>query len=807
MPFPAPQPLPVDSLLPEIAASLKASPNLVLESPPGTGKTTRVPAALLDPPAGRVLVLEPRRLAARMAAARVAFERGERLGRTVGYQVRFEEVRGPSTRLLFLTEGVLLRRLLSDPLLGGVDAVVLDEFHERHLDGDLALALLRRLQRERRPELRLVVMSATLAAAPLAAHLSGCRVIRSEGRLHEISTRYTPHSSRPLEDEVACALEKALAEGIDGHVLVFLPGAREIRRAGRACEGAARRAGMAVMALHGDLSLDEQARVLEPSDQTKLILSTNVAESSVTVDGVTVVIDSGLARVAANSPWSGLPSLNVARISKASAIQRAGRAGRTRPGRVFRLYSEEDFLRRPDRDLPEIQRRELSEHTLGLLAMGVSWEELPLLDAPPPAAVAAAGELLRRLGAADERGRLTPSGRRMSRSPLHPRLARLILEGERRGAEEDACAVAALLSAGARLTGQPHAGPSDLLALADGDWPDKARRLFQQIRRRGKPGGPARGRDDTALRISVLAAFPDRVARRRQARDLLLAGGGSAILAETSVVTDAEFLVAVEVEDRADLGRPLVRLASAIEPGWLIDLFPERVREHDRVEWNRAAERAEGVSALRFDAITIQESRGAPDPDRAAALLAEKAIEAGPERFCDPEEFRAYLARAAFAAKHSSVKPLTQEDVEEALRALASGLRSFAELEAAARAGGLLRALDARLGADALRALDTAAPARIRLPSGRSARVHYGPHQPPWIASRLQDFFGLRETPRVAGGRVPLVLHLLAPNQRPVQTTTDLTGFWQRLYPRVRRELSRRYPKHAWPEDPLGCVK
>ena len=360
--------LPIDALLPRI---LETPGNLVIEAPPGAGKTTRVPPALLVRERSDVLVLEPRRLAARLAARRVASELGERVGETVGYQVRFEDVSGPRTRLRFLTEGVLTRRLLSDPTLDRRRHVILDEFHERHLETDLALALLRRLQGKRR-DLKLIVMSATLDAAPIAEYLGGCPILRSEGKLYELAIEYTPHSPAPLEEQVAAALERLVQSGLTGDVLVFLPGAAEIRRAARALEPLASRLGLLVLPLHGDLSPAEQDRAVSPADRPKVILSTNVAESSVTIEGVTAVIDSGLARVAADSPWTGLPSVEVRRISQASATQRAGRAGRTAPGRVIRLYSAEDFHRRPAADVPEILRRELSQMVLQLRAMGIA---------------------------------------------------------------------------------------------------------------------------------------------------------------------------------------------------------------------------------------------------------------------------------------------------------------------------------------------------------------------------------------------------------------------------------------------------
>jgi ATP-dependent helicase HrpB len=687
---------------------------------------------------------------------------------------------------------VLTRRLLSDPTLERVSTVVLDEFHERHLEGDLALALLRRLQRTRRPDLKLVVMSATLDAAPIAAYLGGARILRSEGRRHPLAIEYTPHSAAPHEEQVAAALER-LAAGLDGHVLVFLPGAAEIRRAQSACAAISRRRGWQLVPLHGDQPPEEQDRAVAPSRQTKVILSTNVAESSITIEGVNAVIDSGVARIAGHSPWSGLPTLEVARISQASANQRAGRAGRTGPGRALRLYPLEDFARRPAQDTPQILREDLAPTALLLGAMRLKFADLDWLDAPPPEAIAHAEALLRQLGATGD------IARDMARYPVHPRLSRLIVEACRRGVEREGGTVAGLLSAGERLPDRPdHATRSDLLVLLEGEWSPRAAQIVRQLgggRRR-----PNRENED-ALLLSVLTAFPDRIARRRQGPDLQLAGGGSAQLAANSTVTQAELMVAVEAEDRKDQKAPLVRLASAIEPEWLLDLFPDRLRETEQLEWNRAAERVEAATSLMFDEIAIETRRAPPDPEAAGGLLAKKAVEAGLARFADPEELDAFLERSRFAAQHAAIPA---PDPEAALRALAVGMKSFAELEAATRNGGLVRALEQQLAPASRRLLEEVAPARLRLARGREVKVHYEANQPPWIASRLQDFFGMRQTPTVARGAVPLVVRLLAPNQRPVQMTSDLAGFWQRLYPQLRKELGRRYPKHSWPENPLA---
>lgn len=795
--------LPIDNLLGGIVGSLRKQPNLVIEAPPGAGKTTRVPPALMEAFPGKILVLEPRRLAARLAARRVASERGEPAGRTVGYQVRFDEVCGPDTRLLFLTEGVLTRRLLTDPRLDGASVVVLDEFHERHLESDLALALLLRLQRTERPDLRLVVMSATLDASAVAAHLGGCPVVRCQGQRYELRITYTPHSAAPLEDQVTAALESLLREGLAGDILVFLPGAAEIRRAARACQPLAARAGLLLLPLHGDLPPEEQDRAVAPARSRKLILSTNVAESSVTIEGVTAVIDSGLARVPVDSPWTGFPSLTVKRISRAAAIQRAGRAGRTAPGRLIRLYSEEDFARRPEKEVPEILRRELSQVVLYLLAMGLNDpSSLPWLDSPPEPSVSSARALLERLGAVGPDGALTPDGRRMVQYPLHPRLGRLILEAESRGAGWDGCRIAAALSAGERLTGPAaHGGRSDVLALLDQEWAPQTVQALEQLMREIRPRRSHPPNDEPLL-ISILAAFPDRVAHRRQDRKLMMAAGDMAVLADSSGVRD-EFLVAVDIEERNRRNAPLVRLASGIDPAWLVDLFPDRVHERHQVEWNKSRERVEVRSALVYDGLVIEESRvGARATEEAERLLTAKALEVGWASFCNAAAVTELQARLEFSAQFAELPTFTEHAITEAFRSMCVGISSFAELRERMAGTGFLEKLLGRLTPAQRRALDKLAPERLRLPGGRCAKVHYAAGQTPWIASYLQDFLGMRETPCIGGGRVPLVVHLLAPNRRPVQTTTDLEGFWQRLYPELRRQLMRRYPKHAWPENP-----
>ncbi|TMA20342.1 MAG: ATP-dependent helicase HrpB [Deltaproteobacteria bacterium] len=747
----------MDAVVPELLDRLQKHAAVVLEAPPGAGKTTRVPPALLDEIEGEIVVLEPRRLATRAAARRVASEIGERVGETVGYQVRFEDVRG--RRLQYVTEGILARRLLGDPDLRGVGAVVLDEFHERHLPGDLALALVQRLL----PRVKLIVMSATLDSGPLAKHL-GVPVVRSEGRRFPVEIEYSEKPGR-LANQVAAAVRKLTVPGTAGDVLVFLPGAAEIRQCTESCEEIARHRDLLLVPLHGDLPGDEQDRALSPADRRKIILSTNVAETSVTVPGVTAVIDSGLARIATHSPWSGLPNLSVAKISRASAEQRAGRAGRTQPGRALRLYSRHDFEARPDHHPPEIERLDLAGMLLDLRAAGLDPWKLPWLDPPPSGALHSAGELLRRLGI------VGPEMEKLcARFPVHPRLSRLIVEAARRGYREAGCTIAASLNE--RTTSSVF----DALELLDQRADVRATR---QLLRFAPPDGERTETRDQALRLALLTAFPDRVAKRRGDEVLLASGGAAQVPSQAPPL-----LVAIDAEERGR-GRIVVRLASAIEPEWLLD-SPE-LHEETELIWEQSRHRVEAITRLRYEQLTLEETRRLPGPEEAieaARILLEHA---------EPPDTAELKARSALVAKYcpeAGIEPLTDDAIARAMREAAKGLTSLKEL----------REAHVPLVRDRA-ALDRLAPEFVALPSGRKLKVEYAEGQPPAVRSRLQDFLGLAKGPAICNGRLPLTLHLLAPNGRAQQVTQDLAGFWERHYPAVRRELMRKYPRHPWPEN------
>ena len=832
--------LPIDERVSEIVAKVRAG-NLVLVAEPGAGKTTRVPRALLDAGMlndGRCVVLEPRRLAARMAARRVAEELSDARDKRVGWQVRFEDTTTAATRVAFVTEGILTRRFVTDPTLKGTSVVELDEFHERHLHADVALALLRRLQKTTRPDLRVVVMSATLDAESVASFLDA-EVMHVSGRRYDVTLDYLDKvEDKPLEALVASAVRSLIARDVSGDVLVFLPGAGEIRRAMESCTDIAARAAADLVALHGDLPAEEQDRAVKPGPRRKIILSTNVAESSVTIEGVGAVVDSGLARVASHSAWTGMPKLVTAKISQASATQRMGRAGRLREGVCVRLYTKYDYETRPKHDVPEIKRADLAETALHLHGLGErDLQAFPWFEAPHAAALDAASRLLRDLQAVDA-GALTEIGKKMQSVPAHPRAARLLLEANARGVGARGAMLAALLGerevrarsrtqirqAGGRSSAPVASGDSDLIArlseleavVALGPTLSRFRqhdldamaaqsvlRATEQLARAvGSDRIPARSLDDEegALLRSTLAAFPDRVGRRARAlgNEIAFSRGGGASMSEDSMVREAQFLVAVDAEERR--GSNVVRLASAIHADWLLEMFPNDVADTESVRFDSKTERVETVSALMYGALALDESRRSDvRSPLVAACLAKEAMARGPASFCDAEALLLLRRRAAFVAQHRPEFPVLDDALlARVVTEACSDLVAFSEL----RDANVVELVRAALSSTERATLERDAPTHVTLPGGRRTPIQYEPGKPPFIESRLQDFFGMKAGPSLVDGRVPLVLHLLAPNQRAVQVTTDLSGFWDRHYPTIRKELMRKYPRHLWPEDP-----
>jgi len=839
--------LPIDPILPEIVRKVAEARCLVLVAPPGAGKTTRVPAALVaagllasEHPA--LVLLQPRRVAARAAACRIAEENGWAVGEEVGYQIRFEKRVGPRTRIRVVTEGILNRQLVADPFLEGVGAVVLDEFHERSLHTDLAIALLREVRESVRDDLILVVMSATMEAGPVAEFLGGAPIVRSEGRAYPVEVRYQGSSTAPLADRVARAVEEVVdGDPGPGDVLAFLPGVEEIRRAARELAGWANRSGVLVLPLHGSLPAEEQDRALRPSDRPKVILATNIAETSLTIDGVATVVDSGMARVASFDPARGLDRLELGRISRASAEQRAGRAGRTRPGRCIRLWSEREHRGLAESDLPEVRRVDLSGAVLALHAWGIAEPgRFGWYEPPDPESLAAAERLLVLLGALDRAGgAITPTGRRLLGVPAHPRVGRLLIEAARSGAVREGASLAALLSEKdilARSFGR-DARPevhseSDLLVRLDrleeaerarfapglrdrGIDPAAARQVawvrddLLRVARRlpGPPvGGPAGFDEETLLRL-ILLAYPDRVVRRRggDGSTGVMVGGRGVRLDPESVVRDAEFFLALDPREdrRGGTTEARVRSASAIRPEWLDDLFPGAVRRGRSVEFDQARRRVVGVSTVAYLDLILREDRNAPvDPDEAGRVLAGALTPEGPALFERDEAAAAWLARLKLRDRllpGEDGPTFGESDWAELVASACAGRRSEEDV----LKGPLLMLLKGRLSYAANRRLDEEVPEALTVPSGNRIKLTYPSDGPPVLAVRLQELFGWSETPRILRGRVPVVLHLLGPNYRPVQITGDLRSFWSDAYFQVRKDLRARYPKHSWPDDPL----
>ncbi|MES2202647.1 MAG: ATP-dependent helicase HrpB [candidate division FCPU426 bacterium] len=808
--------LPVDSILAPLLESLRSHPSAVLTAEPGAGKTTRVPPALADSDlcAGKqVWVLEPRRVAAMMAATRVAEEKGEQPGESVGYHFRFERAESDRTTVLFLTEGMFLRRLQGNPNLNGVAAVILDEFHERSLDADLALAMLSRLRERGRPDLRLLVMSATLDSDAVSEFLGHAPVIHCPGRIFPVEMAYSERDRSDDKEFLERKVYRAMQDlRHQGDVLIFLPGAAEIRRAEARLRGDPALDSSVILPFHGSLSPAQQRQVLGPAPEgrRKIILATAIAETSLTVPGVRVVIDSTLSRRDAFNPWSGLSSLVTVHSSQASMTQRAGRAGREAPGYCLRLCSAAEYGSRARFEPSEIQRADLSAALLQSLAAGFeSLAGLKWLESPPPTHWEAAERLLRDLGAL-ELGALTTKGKAMARAPLHPRLASAALDCGPENSQEkgELCRCLALLSEEkardldfwTALKRYEPSGTALRLMRQLSDWMDQV-----PASKQGTVGWHER------LAKALMTAFPDQVAYARKPSDkrgecrFSLAGGGEAFVRDEAAHFNTGYYLLLEILEQKALGgsgaMPRVLSLLPMDEGWLLDC-PSRLREENKVAWDSERKRVIRESRLLFGGLLLSQGQ-ADDPvsrSKARDLLLAEAKKAGLEAFCPPEQPGRYLARREFALKAASGKgPLLPDG--DALWALIEEGASRCEGFESLRALDVLKlALDSA-GHEGRKFLDTMAPKSLRLPSGREAGIVYEPGKPPSVASRLQDFFGLKDTPRI--GSQPLSLQLLGPNQRPLQITSDLAGFWEREYPRLRKELSRKYPRHAWPENPV----
>lgn len=823
--------LPIDVVLPALREALAQRHEVVLEAPPGAGKTTRVPLALLGEPwlAGQtILMLEPRRLAARAAAERLASELGEKVGETVGYRIRLESRVGPRTRIEVVTEGILARRLQDDPALEGVGVVIFDEYHLRNLDSDLALALClsgRELLRDEQP-LKLLLMSATLEGARLSKVLNDAPVVTSEGRMYPVSTIWgSPHQPGQAIDLRVTDTCLAAIDEQPGSILVFLPGQAEIRRVAEALQAQlSSRPDVMVCPLYGDLDLNAQRAAIDPAPKgsRKIVLATNIAETSLTIEGVRVVVDSGLERVPKFDPRSGMTRLDTQRISKASATQRAGRAGRLEPGVCYRLWSESQHEQMAGYSTPEILQADLAALALQLARWGMTPEEMTWLDQPPAAPFAQARDLLKRLGALDDGGQLTAHGSAMSELPAHPRIAHLLLKGQSMGLGDLACNIAALLGEKDILRGAGADLHTRLSALS-GEQSRRGAGAFQRVKQsarqyrsllRGRASSPVSEPGHPRWTGCLLAfAYPDRIGlqRRASSSEYRLSNGRAAVFAEPDALSKHEWLIVADLGSRQGQREERIYLASDLDPALFDDELADLVRSVDEIDWDEREGVLKAERQLKVGQLVLS-TAPLPNLDEHARSLAlvslvrRKGIELLPWN----PELRQWQARVELLRQldiqqgqaESKWPDLSDAQLIETLETWltpylgkVTRLSHFGQLDLSSIVRNLLPW-------PLPQELETQAPQVIQVPSGSGIRIDYSQH-PPVLAVRLQELFGLSETPRIAQGRQLLTLHLLSPARRPVQVTQDLANFWRSTYAEVKKDLKGRYPKHYWPEDPL----
>ena len=834
--------LPIDEFLPQIVAQLTEHGSLVLTAQPGAGKTTRVPpgillAGILPAHAPRILVLQPRRIAAKAVAARIAEERGWKLGEEVGFQVRMEKRITSNTALRIMTEGILARQLLDDPALDKVGAVILDEFHERSIHSDLTLAMLRQVRQTIRPDLLILVMSATLDAQKVADFLDGAPVLNVPGRLFPVRTVYRSGIDGRLEDRVISAVREALEAENKGHILVFLPGAGEINRCAAAAKALPDARNCKVLTLHGSMPLDLQVAVLKPSHERKIIFSTNIAETSLTIDGVTVVIDSGMVRQASFDAQRGIDRLDLIQISKAAANQRMGRAGRTAPGLSVRLWGELQTKHLKDFEIPEIMRVDLAQSMLTLYA----WDRhgphgFDFFEKPPAERMEAAVELLRELGALEliaDGLRLTEVGKQLLQLPLHPRIGRLLLAAKENGSGALGAIVAALVSerdilSAQRDPGARTSGESDILirvlalaqrhntaqsgtAMFDSGGAYRVRTVADEL---GRIIGVTidvamieRRADFAEIGELLLRAYPDRVCRRRENDSMraVMVGGRGVRMGPGSAVLRAPLFVAVDIQASNTPGDAIVHLASAISRAQLQRMYPEAIREEKTVEISDGRILAYRKVLYR-DLVLEQFADSQSDPEQIQEVAAEYIAEHLAEFMQRDADLRRLCGRLEMLRKAMPDKNIPQISPAGIAALLASGNIDGAALRKVIAGNGLAGVIEASLDYTITRLLAAGAPEQLELPNGRHAALEYRDDGTAVLSVRLQDLFGFQDTPKIANGRVPVLLEILGPNYRPVQITHDLAGFWAGSYALVRKDLRARYPKHAWPENPAHAA-
>ena len=845
------EPLPIYELDEEILIALQGG-RLILQAPTGSGKSTQVPQILLDGGAletGRCIILQPRRLAARMLAKRVAEERGVNLGGEVGYRIRLDNVSSAQTRILFVTEGILLRQMIADPQLRDISTIIFDEFHERHLYGDISLARALDLQETTRPDLKIIVMSATLDGDQIERHLAPCRTLVSQGRVFPVDIEHLSHE--PTDDppwELAAAAVAENFERTDGDILIFMPGAYEIQRTIRELSHRLRQA-CAILPLHGELPATEQDKAVTRTSQRKIIVSTNVAETSLTIDGVTMVVDAGLARVARYDPNRGINTLLIEKISRASADQRAGRAGRTAPGLCLRLWTERDHTRRAANELPEIKRLDLAETVLSLKAAGIrDLAAFRWIDPPEEKSLARARQLLSDLGATDSAtGEITATGRRMLSFPVHPRYARMFLAAEELGCVRAAALIAALTQSRSLLLKTEKRieeeraeifgeGTSDFLilmrAFAYAESHDfrlealrplalhaesarQVKKLFQQFLEIARDEGldireenPERGDgvpppSDESIARCLLAGFADQVARRRSGGtlvcDIVHARRGQ--LARASIAQNSRLIVAAEIteiEGRGGDAQVLLSLATEIEEDWLREMFPghfeERTAHIFDSSQNRVVVRREKVFR---DLIIESQDRDAEPSPAASACLAQVVLGGDLKLTQWDDAVEQWIERVNFLARvlpDQQIPAIGPAEREYIIHLACDGATNYREIKDRPILG-LARSI---LTPAQQHIVDKQAPERLELPGGRRAKITYAHDADPVLGARIQDLYGVTEDIKIACARVPVTIQVLAPNHRPVQVTKSLKTFWADSYPKLKQQLQRQYPKHEW---------
>ena len=840
--------LPIYEIEREIISRLKSDRRLILSAPTGSGKSTQVPQMLLRHDFlcdGQVVILQPRRLATRLLAARVAQELGVKLGDEVGYQIRFENVTSAKTKIRFVTEGVLLRQMIDDSKLRGVSTLIFDEFHERHLYGDITLARSLDLQEQFRPDLNLVVMSATLNAGELGNYLKPCATLSSEGRMFPVEIEYAAEpgyvDKRPVWEQAAEAFSNYVAKGGEGDVLVFMPGGFEIAQTIEAIRHTSEAKGFILLPLHGELPPRDQDAAVARYGQRKVVVSTNVAETSLTIDGVRLVIDSGLARIARYDSNRGINTLLIEKISQSSSDQRAGRAGRTAPGVCMRLWSREEHSHRAVQELPEVKRLDLSEVVLTLKAAGVQdLRKFRWLESPDEQSLAHAEELLHDLGALDKNNSITPMGRKMLAFPLHPRYARMLLAAQEYGCVYQAALVAALTqgrdlllrncgkdvdSAREDLLGEKASSDFWILMRA---WTfaeksqfrvDACRKLgihavtarqvgplFEQfLRIADKEGLDTKPREvkDEALQKCILIGFSDRIARRLDQGTLRceLVHNRRGVLARESVVQKSPLLVVAEIreiETRDKEMNTILSLATAIETDWLRELFPEDIESDLHIQFDSTSKRVQAAELLKFRGLALSAKRVEPPPADAAAKILVDEIIAGrlplPNWDHSVEQWLARLNFLCTNCPELQLPPFTADDRQHIIGQLCHGAVSYKDI----KEREVKPVVMSWLSQVQRELLDNHAPERLTLANDRTPKVNYETGKSPFISLRIQELYDVNQTPKIALGRVPVVVHILTPGMKPIQVTQDLASFWREHYPKIKSELARKYPKHFW---------